>query len=349
MSPDASSPLPEVAYAVDGPPPHGEAVEVAPGVLWVQMPLPFRLNHVNLYLIEDDDGWVVVDTGFHDDETVALWDRVLANGLGGKGISGVIVTHFHPDHLGQGQRLAEIAGRLPRMTRTEWLMAKTLAGWPGETYARVQGRFFQSHGLDGEMLDALQKRGNAYAVRVGPVPDRYERIEDGQVLGIGGREWRVIVGQGHAPEQATLYCAALGLLISADQVLPKITPNVSQPWTEPNADPLAAFLASLDRYEPLPADTLVLPSHRLPFRGLHARLEQLRHHHDERLHRVLAVCADGPRSAAELLPVLFEIEMDLHHVVFAMGEAIAHLEHLAQSGRLARTEDAGVVRYESVS
>ncbi len=330
---------PGMTYPWTTPPGLGETVEVAPGVLWLRMPLPFALDHINLWALRDGDGWTLVDCGIAMDEVKALWREHFATSLGGDPVTRVIVTHFHPDHFGCAGWLARETGADVWMSRTEWLMGLNVHRDQEELGKTAQVALFAAHGLDTTQLGALTKRGNQYRKIVSEPPASYRRLRNGDSFPIGDHDWRIIVGTGHAPEHACLYCDNLGLLISGDQILPKITPNVSLQAAEPGANPLKDFLDSLDNFRGLRADTMVLPSHEYPFRGLEARLDHLGEHHDERLAEVADACAE-PVTAAELVPVLFRRELDTHQTMFAMGESLSHLMYLVADGRLVR-ERAG--------
>jgi glyoxylase-like metal-dependent hydrolase (beta-lactamase superfamily II) len=332
-------------YAFDAAPAPGPVTEVADGVLWLRMPLPFALDHINLWALADGDGWTLVDTGINRDETKELWRDLFAGPLAGRPAGRLICTHFHPDHFGLAGWLCGEHGIGLTMTRAEWTMGTMIRLDTEGAFSRSMADFYRGHGLGEEWTGPLAARGNMYATRVDLPPNSYLRIVDGDEIDIGGRVWRVIVGTGHAPEHACLYCADLGVLISGDQVLPRITSNVSVWASEPDADPLADFLGSLDRFRGLPEDTLVLPSHGLPFRGLDGRLDDLARHHDDRLAEVAEACPDW-RSAADIVPVLFRRELDGHQMTFAMGESIAHLAYLEAQGRLASGRgDDGIMRY----
>ncbi len=328
--------------AVPGP---GEAIAVAEGVHWIRMPLPFALDHINLWLIEDGDGWTVVDTGLGTRATRDLWERHLAQTFGGRPVHRVVVTHYHPDHVGSAAWLAGRTGAPVWMTAAEFLSAHA-ARDDTAGFDRATGMaFFAANGLDVAGLPEAMRTGNGYRRGVPELPRQYRRMMHGDRLGIGGREWEVITVFGHAPEHAALWCESLGVLISGDQVLPRITSNVGVWGNQPEGDPLRLFLESLDRFAHLPGGALVLPSHDRVFYGLHERIVELRDHHAARLDSLLEFCSE-PRTAHEALPVLFRRALDDHQLMFAMGESIAHLHYLLHEGRLERVEDAaGVRRY----
>ena len=335
----------DLQYPWSAPPAPACRTTVAPGVQWLRMPLPFALDHINLWLLDDgDDGWCAVDTGFGLDEVRQCWQRLLAAD-DARPLRRIVVTHFHPDHLGLADWLRQETGADLLMSDGEFVTGHAV--WhalPGHDPASMVA-LYEAHGLDPARCDALRGRGNGYRRGVPSLPSDFARLCDGDTLEIGGRRWRALVGHGHSPEHMALYCEQLGVLISGDMVLPRISTNVSVFAAAPHADPLAWFLESLRRIKDLPADTLVLPSHGLPFHGLHARIAQLEQHHRDRCEQLLAAC-DRPRSAGELLHILFPRELDTHQVMFAMGEAIAHLNHLTHQGALSCTEEGdGRTRY----
>lgn len=323
----------------------GEARAVAPGIFWLRMPLPFQLDHINLWLLKDGDGWTIVDTGFASDETKACWRTVL-DGLDGA-VNRLIVTHFHPDHLGLATWLQAETGAALWMTTGEFLTAHAVwheVGGHGAPYMTEQ---FRCHGLTGERLEKFAQRGPGYRKAMPGLPDHYQRLMAGDVIRIDGRPWQVLIGHGHSPEHLALYCAELGVLISGDMLLPRISTNISVFASTPDADSLGWFLTSLQvMARELPAETLVLPSHGLPFIGIQPRVAALCEHHEERCRELEDSCAQTAKSAADLLGTLFPRELDMHQTMFAMGEAIAHLNYLEQAGRLSRSTDAdGVIRY----
>jgi glyoxylase-like metal-dependent hydrolase (beta-lactamase superfamily II) len=329
----------------------GESLEIAEGVRWIRMALPFQLDHINLWLLRDEldgrEGWTVVDCCISRDETKAQWERVFETQLQGLPILRVIVTHMHPDHVGLAYWLCERWNAPLWISATDYnaarMASQATTGFGGPAAAE----FFAAHGLvDRESMEQIKARAGYYPSLVPQVPRSFRRLRDGEPVQIGGREWGCISGYGHAPEHISLYCGELGTLISGDMVLPRISTNVSVYDIEPESNPLQLFLDSIDKFRPLPPDTLVLPSHGKPFRGLPERIRQLHEHHDERLREVIAACEVAPCSAAEVLPVLFKRKLDLHQTTFAMGESIAHLHALWYEGRLARRRDAdGVWRF----
>jgi glyoxylase-like metal-dependent hydrolase (beta-lactamase superfamily II) len=351
-------------------PPTGSTIEVAPGLRWLRMALPFALDHINLWLLRDHEdgphlpqgapqgrreGWTIVDCGISNDATREAWEQIFASELQGLPVLRVIVTHMHPDHIGLAHWLTE-RWSTPQhdcrlwISATDWNAARmastSTTGFGGDSAAA----FFMRHGLiDPEAIAKVRARTNYYSSMVPKLPAKFRRLMDGQTIRIGAHAWRCIAGYGHAPEHIALHCETLNTLISGDMVLPRISTNVSVIDIEPEANPLPLYLRSIQEMRALPADSLVLPSHGKPFTGLHERIGQLVAHHDERYADVLKACAEGPRSAADLLGVLFRRKLDLHQTTFAMGEAVAHVHALAEMGRLRVQHDAdGVWRFVTV-
>jgi len=322
----------------------GAVHEIVPGLRWARMPLPFALDHVNLWLLQDAvdqsgtlrAGWSLIDTGAGTDATRAAWDQLAAGGLDGQPLVRVIATHCHPDHVGLSGWLCERFDAPFWTTTGEFgfmrMMAAALPGVDGPSAIP----HFERHGLrDAAMLDQMRSRRHYYPSLVPAVPPAYTRLQDGQNVTIGGQSWRVITGFGHSPEHASLFCAALNILVSGDMVLPRISTNVSVFAVEPDGNPLQMYLDSLGKFADLPDDVLVLPSHGKPFRGLHTRIRQLREHHVARLAEVHDACA-VPRSAADIVPIMFRRPLDAHQLSFALGEALAHLHKLWYDGQLLR-------------
>lgn len=325
-------------------PAHGHLQAVADGVFWLRVPLPFQLDHINLWVLRDGDGWTVVDTGFACDQTRAAWRGVL-DGLDGP-VRRLVVTHFHPDHLGLATWLQAETGAELWMSSGEFLTAHAVWHEVGGHGARFMVEQFRAHGLDGERLARFVERGSGYRKSVPALPETYNRLKAGDTLRIDGKDWELRVGFGHSPEHLALYGKECGVLISGDMLLPKISTNISVFAATPAADALQWFLDALDDMATLPPETLVLPSHGLPFVGIQPRVAALVAHHEARCGDLEKACTDNAKSAAELLPTLFPRALDTHQTMFAMGEAIAHLNYLEKAGRLScRKDSEGVFRY----
>jgi glyoxylase-like metal-dependent hydrolase (beta-lactamase superfamily II) len=336
-----------LAYPWSTAPVPGDAREVVPGVWWVRMPLPFALDHVNLWLCEDGGAWTQIDTGLGDAATRSLWERHFQTTLQGRPLTRIIATHYHPDHFGNAAWLARRWHCAVTMTEAEYLNAHAVADDRAGYSTEATCSLFRAHGLEEEHVAALARRGNTYVRGVPERPDVHERLLAGDEIAIGAHRWRVIAGEGHSPEHAALFCADLGTLVSGDMLLPRISTNVSVWPTDPDGDPLRRFLASLDRFLDLPPDTLVLPSHGLPFVGIAPRVEALRAHHAARLGELERAASTAPISAAQALQLLFRRELDVQQRLFAMGEAIAHLNHLWRAKRLRRSVTDGIYRFDN--
>ncbi len=324
---------------------YGETLEVAPGIHWVRMPLPFALNHINLWLLADGDGWTVVDTGYNVDRTREIWDDVLGKIAGGAPVSRLICTHYHPDHLGIAGWFHERFDAPLWMTYGEWLQGHVAdAGILTHDFDRW-AQFYRENGASGEMAESVQAIRSSFADPWYKLPKSVRRIQDGETFAIGGNDWQVITGAGHTHEHASLWCERLNVLISGDQILPRISSNIGLFYTEPDGNPLLHYFESFEKFRHLPEDALVLPSHDYPFRGLHGRLDDLRAHHQVRLDAAWEVCSE-PRTATEVIPALFDREIGAFEYSFAIGETLAHLNYLVGDGLLVRESDAdGLVRY----
>ena len=337
-----------LSYPFESAPQPGDCVEVVPGVLWLRMRLPIpALNHINLWALEEHEGWTLVDTGMHTPETALNWQSLFAGPLRQRPVVRIICTHMHPDHVGMAGWLArEHACRL-WMTRLEYVTCRMLVADTGRDAPSDGVRFYQAAGWDEAGLEQYRARFGRFGKAVHPLPDSYRRITEGEELRIGGRRWQAVIGRGHSPEHLCLYCPELGLLISGDQVLPRISSNVSVFPTEPDANPLAEWLDSLAAMKVLvPDEVLVLPSHNEPFRGLHVRLETLRAGHEERLERVHQAL-EQPRRAIDLFSLLFRRAVGPELMSMATGESIAHLNCLIARGRATCASDpAGVTWYQ---
>lgn len=331
----------------------GRALMVAPGVKWVKMPLPFALNHINLWLLKDNyagkEGWAIVDCGIAKDPVKALWEEIFAHELEGLPVTRVIVTHMHPDHVGLAGWLCE-KWQVPLfMSMTDYMVSRlwTVSAVAGAgTGGDMAVAHFARHGLtDPDSQEKIRARATYYPGLVSVPPASFHRLMDGQSLQIGEHQWSLISGYGHAPEHIALFCRELNVLISGDMILPKISTNISVFDYEPEANPLPLYLDSLRKYASLPEDVLVLASHGRPFVGIHERIQQQLQHHDERLAEVLAMC-EQPITVSEVVPKMFKRDLDLHQLTFAMGEALAHLHALYFAGKVSRLmgED-GVYRF----
>jgi glyoxylase-like metal-dependent hydrolase (beta-lactamase superfamily II) len=339
--------MPSLDYPFADLPAPGATLEVAPGVHWLRMPLPFDLNHINLWLLKDEgEGWTIVDTGIGDAATRDLWEQVFRSISKDFSLERIIVTHYHPDHAGNAAWLCKRFGVEMWTTQGEYLTAHAVrasgAGYTREAVLDV----FRRNGLDDERRAAMSGGGNRYAQLVPDFPHSYRRIIDGERVRIGGRAWHALIGYGHAPEHMSLHCPELNVVIAGDMLLSTISTNVSVWSVDPEGDPLRLFLDSIARYRELREDVLVLPSHGKPFRGAHSRVGELQAHHDAHFQKVMDSLRAGPKSAADLLGVLFKRKLDPHHTFFAMGEAIAHLHYLYYAGRATRAVGPdGVMRY----
>lgn len=320
-------------------PPAGGAVEVVPGVLWVRMPLPYALDHVNLWLLDEGDGWTAIDTGHGDDATRAAWEAMARPVLRGRPVRRVLCTHHHPDHIGLSAWMGHRWGAELWCTRTEWLEGRAQSLRPDAETRALTAAFYRAAGVPEAELPPLLDCSRSLPDNVAVAPS-YRRLRDGDELVAGGIRWRVVVGRGHSPEHACLYAPERGLFVSGDQVLPHISPNVSIWPSEQGEEPLGEFLESLAALRAIPPGVLVLPSHGSPFTGLPRRCDELLEHHRARLEAVLAAC-ETPRTAYDVMGILFDRALDPHQTTFGIGEAMAHLNHLAAAGRLRRLRTPG--------
>ncbi len=341
---------PGIEYEFASTPATGTAAPVAGGVHWLRMPLPFALSHINLWLLEDDDEWVIVDTGLHSDEAKAIWEATLDGYMHGRAVNRVIATHLHPDHVGNAGWLSRRCNTGLHMTRNEYLLCRQLSSSSERPDIDAGMRFYRAAGFPADATDKYQKMFNLFGRAMSRLPGTYSRLRDGDTLPLGGRTWEIIVGNGHSPEHACLFCAELNVLISGDQILPTISSNVSVFPTDPLADPLHDWLTSIDRLAArLPDDVLVLPAHGKPFRGVKSRLAALRAEHEEALDKTAIQCR-MPQRAIDVFPALFGREIAGSQLIMATGEAVAHLNWLLIRDRITRTTDAqGVHWYEARS
>lgn len=325
-------------YPWDVPPEEGAAIEIADGVLWLRLPLPMALDHVNVYALDDGDSWSIVDTGIHSRRSVALWEKLLNGPLAGKRVGRVILTHHHPDHVGMAGWLMDRFGAGLTATRTSWLMARMLILDEEERPTKQSLALWRAAGMAPEIYDVRKDaRPFNFADTCHALPVGYTRVKEGDVLRAGGRDWDVRIGNGHAPEHMTLWSRDDNLVLAGDQILPSISPNIGVYPTEPEADPLSDWLASCDRFaEVAHDDHLVLGGHKLPFTGLPTRMRQLSENHHGALARLRAHLTT-PRTAGECFAPLFKRKIDGGTYGLALVEAVAHLNHLHQAGEISRT------------
>ncbi len=322
------------------------AVELAKGVFWLRVPIPFELNHINVWLLDDGDSYTLVDTGINSSRTREAWEPLLTGQFGDKPIKTVIVTHFHPDHFGLAGWITErFSGQYwtseETQERTDFLLKN-----PADSNASARQLFYDQHGIENRGFFEEFLKGTLYRDIVSGSPDCSRYLRDDEKLRIGDYEWRVIMTYGHAPGHITLHCEELGMLISADQILPTITSNVSVHADQPEQNPLQEYLESYKRYDGLADDTLVLPSHGKVFTGIHKRITQVVEHHERMLEKVFLLCEEAPR-ATELVPKLFRRKLEGMNTILAFGEALAHLNYLYHEGKIQRSLSEGVYHYQN--
>jgi glyoxylase-like metal-dependent hydrolase (beta-lactamase superfamily II) len=346
-------PKPKLIYPFADLPERGRSIEVAPGVLWIRMPLPYALDHINLWAIADGKGWALVDTGQRTDDTAAAWRALFAHhaeqGEQG-GLTRIFVTHMHPDHVGMAGWLARKFGVRLWMTRQEYLNCRVMVSDTSREAPDEAVSFYRQAGWGEAALESYRVRFGNFGRHIHALPDSFRRLVDGEVIRIGEHDWRVVVGNGHSPEHACLYCPALQVLISGDQVLPRISSNVSVYPTEPDANPMADWLASLAKLKrEVPDEVLVLPAHNECFRGLHARLDGLQRGQEVAFVRLRRSLAE-PKRAIDVFSALFNRsigETDVGLLGMATGESLACLNYLVQGGEARRwLDDAGVAWYQ---
>jgi len=341
---EAASPEGVLTYPFSAIPEPGQPLQVAPGVYWVRMPLPFSLNHINLWLLEDEDGWTMVDTGIRAPQVRDVWETIFTNFLGAKPIRRIIVTHYHPDHSGLAGSFVRRFNAPLHMTRTEFLFVRMLYHDRWDAIPAEVLEFYRRAGFGDDRL-ALQRERKSAGFRgiVSEPPIGHVRLRDGDQLKIGNRSWQAVIGRGHAPEHLCLWSPADKLIISGDQILPRISSNVSVHATEPDADPLREWLESCARLRDLLDDqTLVLPAHNEPFYGACLRLQGLIDRHEANMVQLAAMC-DTPKRVIDVFPALFKRPVGENDMMLATGESLAHLNCLAARGTLVRESDASGV------
>lgn len=330
--------------AIPGP---AEAIEVADRILWLRLPLPMTLDHVNVYALDDGDGWTIVDTGFQTGKTKTMWEEALAGPLAAKPVKRVIATHHHPDHIGLAAWFQGEKGASLWTTRTAWLFARMLTLDHHERTSEPNLLHMKRAGADEATLEWARNREPMNFSRVvAMLPPGYKRIKDGDRIEMGGRTWRVFTGDGHAPEHATFWSVDGDLVIAGDQILPRISPNLGVYPTEPEADPVGEWLASCKKFQPYATERhVVLPGHNRPFTGLPKRLEQLIDNHHGAIKRLRKHLIE-PRSAIDCFDTIFKRKIGQGEFGLAMVESIAHLNHMYAVGEADKRLDAdGVLRF----
>ncbi len=323
-------------------PDEGSVREIVDGVLWVRMPLPFQLNHVNLWLLEDGDGWVLIDTGINSFETRELWGKLLQTLPHGGRISRLICTHAHPDHIGLAGWFGTNFSPDLITTRNELRDGIFFCqGWEDKGAELV--KYFRTAGCTGTQVMQIREHVFGSHHFYSGMPASCNIIANGDTVEIGGRQWRVMVAYGHSSEHVCLFCHEAGVLIGGDQILPKITPTIVLPPDRQDGNPLAAFLESNQQFRCLPEKTLILPGHNRPFYGLHARLDEYELHHDDRLGMTFSACSVA-RSGAEVAARLFKLSSDPHQLFFAVGETLSHIRYLEIEGKISVKESEDGVK-----
>jgi glyoxylase-like metal-dependent hydrolase (beta-lactamase superfamily II) len=334
-----------LSYEYEFCPEIGEAIDILPGLKWLRLPLPFMLGHINVWLLQDVDGWAIVDTGIYTRATRQVWEGVFSGCLDNTRVSKVLATHLHPDHVGCAGWLCERFGVDLFMSREEYLMCRLLISDSDKPMPEDGLSLYQSAGFSEEGLISCVEMTASFGKIVSQLPGSYHRLHEGRPLRIGQHEWQIFTGRGHSPEHACLYCPDQNVLISGDQILPTISSNVSVYSNEPAGNPLAGWFESLRRLKTrLPDDVLVLPAHGKPFRGVKRRLDALIEEHETGLRKLRQLCRE-PKRAIDVFSALFKSEITAKNLIMATGEAIAHLNYLIYEGELESEMDQNGIRW----
>ena len=336
----------KIEYPLDSRPDNGHVKDIAPGIRWLRLPLPMQLNHINVWLLREEHGWALVDTGLFTKTTRAIWHKVLEEDLDGLPISRIIVTHLHPDHAGCAGWLASKFDIELWMTRAEYLLCRILVADTGKPAPPAGTRFYRAAGFSPEAMERYTEHFGGFGRVVSPLSESYHRLEDGMALTIGDYKWQIVIGRGHSPEHACLVCPELNIMIAGDQLLPTISSNISVWPTEPAANPLLVWFESISMLESrLDPDILVLPAHGRPFTGAHVRLAQLRQEHEDGLKKLRDLCRE-PQRAIDVFPALFKSRISDSNLIMATGEALSHLHYLQIRGEIqVEADEQGVNWY----
>jgi len=330
-----------LTYLFDDKPEPAEIREVAEGVHWLRLPLFETLDHINVWLLEDGDSLVIVDTGLNNDRTKEIWENVFDKTFKGKAVSKILVTHMHPDHIGLAGWMVDKFGVMLSMTRLEYLTCRVLTADTDKEAPKEALNFLYQVGVPDEIIEGYKKRFGMFGAAIYDLPQNFYRVSDEEEILINGRIWKVVVGNGHSPEHACFFCPSLKVVISGDQILPRISSHVGVFPNEPDANNLEDWIESCKKLKSVfPEDLLVLPSHNEPFYGVHNRLQSLIDGHEKRLAKLLAAC-ETPRSPADptLFSILFKRPIDKGLFIMAISESMAHLNCLYRRGLLNRSLD----------
>ena len=349
--PTPPSSIDKLSYPFEEVPEKSTIMEVASGVFWIRMPLKFSLDHINLWLLDDGDGWVLVDTSMDTPDMREIWEEIIAQYCQNKPIKRVFCTHMHPDHVGLAGWLVEKFDSDLLMSRLEYLTCRVLAADTGKSAPPEGIKFYRQHDMSDAFIEGYKKMFGAFGRVIYRMPQNYTRMKDRDILTIGGRDWEMIGGNGHSPEHLCLYCADLGVFITGDQVLPKISSHIGTFPTEPASDNLTDWIESCAAIKQrVPENVLVLPAHNTPFYGLHVRLQNLIDNHENALMRLLAIL-ETPHKASDnvLFKQLFKRKIDETNLGMALSETLSHLNCLINRGLVRHSQDEkGVLWYEAV-
>jgi glyoxylase-like metal-dependent hydrolase (beta-lactamase superfamily II) len=322
-----------------------EPIEVAEGILWFRLPMPIALDHINIYLLDDGDSWVLIDTGLADTKSIEIWTNILKKYLSKRPIQKIIGTHFHPDHVGLAGWLIERTDAEFWMTQIEWLSARQAYLTVDSGASQAMSTFYQKANLKPDLIKIYDDIGNDYRSMVTPIPLEYDRIEHSTLFKIGDRIWKPVFGSGHSPDHVSFYCEKDRIMLGGDMLLPRITPIIAVWWQEPNADPLEGYIEFLKTLGYIGSDALILPAHNRPYKELQTRVADLISHHNERLEITYEACKNE-NSAEAIMQELFIRKLDPFQTRFAIGETIAHINNLIKKGTLRRRlDDDGVYFY----
>lgn len=338
-------PMTNLQYAFDTPPSPAELIPVAEGVFWLRMPLPFRLDHINLWVLEDEDGWIIVDSGVATDDTTTLWLSICGKLTEKKPIKRVIITHLHPDHIGLAGWLCRQHDAELWISREEYLLCRMLLEDGNREAPDEAISFYRAAGFTEEQLHIYHAKFGSFGNLIRGLPNSYHRMQDGDNIAINGKQWHLVSGAGHCPEHICLHCPELNVFIAGDQLLPTISSNVSVWPYEPDANPLKDWMDSCQKlHQLLPPTTLILPSHGLPFVGAQTRLEALLNDHKKDLETVVTHCTT-PKRVVDLFPLIFNNPVTPGMWLFATGESYAHLNYLMAEGKITVNTDSDRVNW----